>query len=78
MQINWESIASLKDTRTDIWILIPTGVIVNRLLDKSGELKHKEINIPITVNEFLEFLKELKRKTGMDIRMYPHVDMINL
>jgi three-Cys-motif partner protein len=40
MQINWESIESLRDTRTDIWILIPTGVIVNRLLDKSCELKH--------------------------------------
>lgn len=38
MQINWDSIASLKDTRSDIWILIPTGVIVNRLLDKKGEL----------------------------------------
>lgn len=39
MQINWESIESLKGTRSDIWILIPTGVIVNRLLDKKGELK---------------------------------------
>jgi three-Cys-motif partner protein len=39
MQINWESIASLKDTRSDIWILVPTGVIVNRLLDRKGELK---------------------------------------
>jgi three-Cys-motif partner protein len=42
MQINWESIASLKGTRTDIWILIPTGVIVNRLLHKSGELKKSQ------------------------------------
>jgi three-Cys-motif partner protein len=42
MQISWESIESLKDTRTDIWILIPTGVIVNRLLDKSCELKHSQ------------------------------------
>ena len=40
MQINWESIESLKNTRTDIRILIPTGVIVNRLLDKNGDLKH--------------------------------------
>jgi three-Cys-motif partner protein len=40
MQINWESIESLKNTRTDIWILIPTGVIVNRLLDKNGNLRH--------------------------------------
>lgn len=39
MQINWESIESLKGTRSDIWILVPTGVIVNRLLDKRGELK---------------------------------------
>jgi len=42
MQINWESIESLKDTRTDVWILIPTGVIVNRLLDKSCELKYSQ------------------------------------
>jgi len=39
MQIDWESIESLRGTRTDIWILIPTGVIVNRLLDKSCQLK---------------------------------------
>ena len=39
MQINWDAIASLKDTKSDIWILIPTGVIVNRLLDNKCELK---------------------------------------
>jgi three-Cys-motif partner protein len=42
MQIDWGSIESLKDTRTDIWILIPTGVIVNRLLDKTCKLKHSQ------------------------------------
>ncbi len=40
MQINWDSIEMLKDRRSDIWILVPTGVIVNRLLNKNGELKH--------------------------------------
>ncbi|HNW91039.1 MAG TPA: three-Cys-motif partner protein TcmP [Bacteroidales bacterium] len=40
MQIDWKSIETLKDTRSDIWILIPTGVIVNRLLDKHCNLKH--------------------------------------
>lgn len=39
MQVSWDAIAELKGTRTDIWILIPTGVIVNRLLDRKGELK---------------------------------------
>jgi len=38
MQIDWNSIAELKDTRSDIWILVPTGVIVNRLLDRAGKL----------------------------------------
>lgn len=40
MQIDWESIECLKGTRSDVWILVPTGVIVNRLLNKNGELKH--------------------------------------
>ena len=42
MQINWESIVALKGTRSDVWILVPTGVIVNRLLDKAGKLTHLE------------------------------------
>lgn len=41
MQINWSSIEKLAATRTDLWILIPTGVIINRLLDKRGELLYR-------------------------------------
>lgn len=40
MQVDWESIAKLKNTHSDIWILLPTGVIVNRLLDRKAELQH--------------------------------------
>jgi len=40
MQINWASIAQFKEKKVDIWILVPSGVIVNRLLDKKGELKN--------------------------------------
>ena len=40
MQINWESIELLKDTASDIWILVPSGVIINRLLDRKGKLKN--------------------------------------
>lgn len=43
MQIDWDSIKLLKDTRTDIWILVPTGVIINRLLDRKAELKHIDL-----------------------------------
>lgn len=42
MQIDWSSIEALKGTRSDLWILVPTGVIVNRLLDKAGKLTHLE------------------------------------
>ena len=38
MQINWESIELLRDTASDIWILVPSGVIINRLLDRKGDL----------------------------------------
>jgi len=42
MQIDWQSIAELKDTRSDVWILVPTGVIVNRLLDRAGKLEFSD------------------------------------
>lgn len=40
MQVDWSSIEKLKGTSTDLWILIPTGVIVNRLLDRKCKLTH--------------------------------------
>ncbi|HPQ07792.1 MAG TPA: three-Cys-motif partner protein TcmP [Bacteroidia bacterium] len=42
MQIEWSSIECLKDKRVDLWILVPSGVIINRLLDKQGELKYSK------------------------------------
>ena len=42
MQVNWDAIQQLENTKTDLWILIPTGVIVNRLLDRKGKLTHIE------------------------------------
>lgn len=42
MQIDWSSIESLKGTRSDVWILVPTGIIVNRLLDRNGKLKFRK------------------------------------
>lgn len=34
MQIDWASIETLKDLSVDLWILVPTGVIINRLLER--------------------------------------------
>lgn len=57
MQVDWASIEKLKDIRTDLWILIPTGVIVNRLLDRKCELKHIE-KLTSFFGKDEEFLKE--------------------
>lgn len=42
MSIDWESIASLQGDGVDLWILVPTGMIINRLLEKDGRLVHIE------------------------------------
>jgi three-Cys-motif partner protein len=42
MQVNWSSIEKLAGTNTDLWILIPSGVIINRLIDRNGKLTHIE------------------------------------
>ena len=42
MQIQWKSLDVLKNKRVDLWILLPSGVIINRLLDCKGLLKQTE------------------------------------
>ncbi len=57
----------LKNTKTDIWILVPTGVIVNRLLDRNGELKHiNKLQIFFGLSEYeikRSFYKKEKQAT---------------
>ena len=38
MSVNWESIYALKDLEVDLWILVPTGLGINRLLKNNGEI----------------------------------------
>lgn len=40
MTIDWQTIEALSGKSIDLWILLPSGVIVNRLLKKNGELMH--------------------------------------
>ncbi len=65
MQIEWTSIEELKDTRSDVWILVPTGVIVNRLLDRAGklELSNKlESFFGLPIEEIKSFFYKLEKK----------------
>ncbi len=38
MSLNWSSIVALKGLGVDLWILVPTGIGINRLLKKNGEI----------------------------------------
>ena len=38
MQVEWRSIESLRSLPIDMWILVPTGLGVNRLLKNDGEI----------------------------------------
>jgi three-Cys-motif partner protein len=40
MQVNWSSIGNFEGTKTDLWILIPSGIGTGRLLDGQGKLAH--------------------------------------
>lgn len=40
MQVEWRSIEALKDLNLDMWILVPTGMGVNRLLTKTGKISN--------------------------------------
>ena len=56
MTINWRSIESLKSLGVDLWILVPTGLGVNRLLKRNGEISQPwlsklEIFLGLSQNE---------------------------
>lgn len=38
MAVNWNSIEALKGLGVDLWILVPTGLGVNRLLKNNGDI----------------------------------------
>lgn len=42
MSINWKTIESLSGGGVDLWILVPTGVILNRLVKRDGTLMYPE------------------------------------
>lgn len=41
MQLNWASLETLEKLSIDVWILIPTGMGVNRLLKKDGKISEQ-------------------------------------
>lgn len=42
MQVQWNTIEVMKNKRIDLWILVPSGIIINRFLSKDGEILNPE------------------------------------
>lgn len=60
MQLNWSSLQTLEKLSVDVWILIPTGMGVNRLLKKNGKisdawLSKLEVFLGMEQKEILEY-----------------------
>ena len=59
MSVNWSSIESLKGLGIDLWILVPTGIGVNRMLKTDGNISEPWY---IKLEKFLGLSKdEIKR-----------------
>ena len=43
MQVNWDALTCLQSTSTDLWILLPSGIAINRLLPRDGTLKSQKL-----------------------------------
>lgn len=75
MQVDWSSIEKLKGTSTDLWILIPTGVIVNRLLDRKCKLTHIE-KLTSFFGKDEAFLRNYFYSTHQDMTLFGDVEVI--
>lgn len=60
MQVNWKSLQTLKRHSVDVWILVPTGIGLNRLLKKDGNISEAwmaklEMFLGMTKDEILPY-----------------------
>lgn len=55
MQLNWKSLQTLEKHSVDVWILVPTGMGLNRLLKNNGNIRDAWI---LRIEKFLGLKKE--------------------
>lgn len=66
MSINWNSILAVAGKGIDLWILVPTGSIVNRLIQNNGELR-----FPEKLEEFFGLPREVIKNRFYEKRTIP-------
>lgn len=77
MELNWNSLESLKGLGIDLWILVPTGVGANRLLKKDGKISDAWISrlenfLGLTKEQIIESFYQQKK----DLTLYGPVDVL--
>ncbi|GHV05888.1 hypothetical protein AGMMS50229_09720 [Campylobacterota bacterium] len=68
MQVDWATVEQMRQTGIDLWILIPSGVIINRLLNNNGELiyiKKLESFFGMTEQEIRQSFYATKQKKNL-------------
>jgi three-Cys-motif partner protein len=73
MQINWNSIEQFKQTKSDVWILVPTGIAINRLLDRKMELRNlKKLETFFGLSG--KIIEEIFYHKGRELSLFGDVD----
>lgn len=70
MSVNWASIEILKDLGVDLWILVPTGIGVNRMLASNGNIsdpwmKKLELFLGYSKEEIMKHFYKLKKNNTL-------------
>lgn len=75
MQVEWRSIECLRDLPVDIWVLVPTGLGVNRLLKNNGKISDAWIE---RLERFLGLTKEEIEKNfyKKTVTLFPEITFI--
>ncbi|MCI0708331.1 MAG: three-Cys-motif partner protein TcmP [Ignavibacteriae bacterium] len=68
MQLEWNAIESLRELPVDLWVLVPTGLGVNRLLETDGDIS----------DSWLERLEKFLGLSRMEVKKYFYVEIPSL
>ncbi len=74
MELEWSSIEVLKGTKIDMWILVPTGLGVNRLLKRDGNISNswlKRLVIFLGLSE--DEIKEYFYKSRTELTLFGEI-----
>lgn len=74
MELEWSSIKELKGTKIDLWILVPTGLGVNRLLKRDGDISDSWLRRLVTFLGLSEHeIKEYFYKEKTELTLFGEV-----